>query len=90
MSRSLYLYEAERPDDVALKMLLIAQVWQKRLYGYRRLHALLHPEGWAINWKGTYRMYRDTGLAVRRCKRRHIAGVERQPNVMATAPNSSW
>ena len=49
MSRSLYRYEAKRPDDVALKMLLIVQVYQKRRYGYRRLHALLQPDSWAIS-----------------------------------------
>lgn len=90
MSRSLYRYEATRADDEALKTRLTALAAQKRRYGYRRLHVLLCREGWAINWKRTYRVYREAGLTVRRRKRKRIAGVERQPKVVASAPNVSW
>ena len=48
MSRSLYGYEARRPDDEALKARLTALAAQKRRYGYRRLHVLLCREGWDI------------------------------------------
>ena len=90
MSRSLYRYKAKRPDDEALKARLTALAAQKRRYGYRRLHVLLCREGWVINWKRTYRVYREAGLTVRRRKRKRIAGVERQPKVIALAPNVSW
>ena len=90
MSRSLYRYEAKRPDDEALKSRLTILAGQKRRYGYRRLHVLLCREGWAINWKRTYRVYREAGLTVRRRKRKRIAGIERQPKVIALAPNVSW
>ncbi len=90
MSRSLYRYEAKRLDDEALKTRLTALAAQKRRYGYRRLHVLLCREGWVINWKRTYRVYREAGLTVRRRKRKRIAGVERQPKVIALAPNVSW
>ena len=90
MSRSLYRYEAKRPGDEKLKTRLTALAGQKRRYGYRRLHVLLRREGWSINWKRTYRVYREAGLAVRRRKRKRIAGIERQPKVIAMAPNTSW
>jgi putative transposase len=90
MSRSLYRYEAKRPDDEALKTRLTALAGQKRRYGYRRLHVLLCREGWAVNWKRTYRVYREAGLTVRRRKRKQIAGTLRQPKVIAVAPNISW
>ena len=35
-------------------------------------------------------MYRVAGLTVCRRKRKRIAGVERQPKVIALAPNVSW
>jgi hypothetical protein len=54
------------------------------------LHVLLRREGWCINHKRTYRVYRAAGLAVRRRKRKRIAGVERQPKVVALALNQSW
>jgi putative transposase len=34
-------------------------------YGYRRVHVLLKREGWDVNVKRTYRIYRDLGLQLR-------------------------
>ena len=90
ISRSLYRYESKRPDDTPLKDRLTALAGQKRRYGYRRLHVLLLREGWLLNWKRTYRVYREAGLTVRRRKRKRIAGIERQEKVLATGPNQSW
>ncbi len=41
----------------------LAAAWAR--YGYRRLHILLRREGWAVNHKRTYRIYRDEGLSIR-------------------------
>lgn len=90
ISRSLYRYQARRPDDWELLQRLTTLAGQKRRYGYRRLHVLLCREGWRINRKRTYRIYRAAGLMVRRRKRKHIAAVERQPKHAAMAPNHSW
>lgn len=90
ISRSLYRYKSKRPDDEPLKDRLTALAGQKRRYGYRRLHVLLLREGWLLNWKRTYRVYREAGLMVRRRKRKRIAGIERQEKVMTTGPNQSW
>ena len=90
MSRSLYCYAPRRADEEELKKRLTTLAGQKRRYGYRRLHVLLRREGWAINQKRTYRVYHEAGLMVRRRKRKRIAGVERQPKVIALAPNVSW
>ena len=35
-------------------------------YGYRRLHVLIEREGWHVNHKRVYRLYREEGLAMRR------------------------
>jgi putative transposase len=90
MSRSLYRYASRRTDDEGLKERLTTLAGQKRRYGYRRLHVLLRREGWVINQKRTYRVYHEAGLMVRRRKRKRIAGVERQPKVIALAPNVIW
>ncbi len=90
ISRSLYRYESKRPDDAPLKDRLAALAGQKRRYGYRRLHVLLLREGRLLNWKRTYRVYREAGLTVRRRKRKRITGIERQEKVLATGPNQSW
>jgi putative transposase len=90
ISRSLYHYQSKRPDDAALKQRLTELAEQKRRYGYRRLHVLLCREGWAINRKRTYRIYREAALMLRRRKRKRIAGVDREIRVLASGPNQSW
>ncbi|WP_132260593.1 IS3 family transposase, partial [Paucimonas lemoignei] len=90
ISRSLYRYETKRPADTELKERLCELAAQKRRYGYRRLHVLLCRDGWEINAKRTYRVYREAGLMVRKRKRKRIAGVERQVKVPALKPNESW
>jgi putative transposase len=63
---------------------------QKRRYGYRRIHVLLRREGWEVNRKKTYRLYRELGLAVRRRKRKRIGPFERVPLPKPTAANQNW
>jgi len=61
----------------------------KRRYGYRRVYLRLRREGWVVNRKRVYRLYRDAGLAVRRRKRKRIGPVERKPLPKPTAINLS-
>src|SRR2546422_497058 len=58
-------------------------------WGYRRLWVLLRREGYAVNWKRVYRLYREAGLAVKR-RRRKRAAVARRPLPPATRPNERW
>jgi putative transposase len=62
----------------------------KRRYGYRRIHVLLRREGWDVNRKKIYRLYREMGLAVRRRKRKRIGPFERVPLPKPSATNQSW
>lgn len=59
-------------------------------FGYLRLWALLRREGWQVNKKRVYRLYRMEGLEVRTKKRRKIASQARVPLATATAPNQRW
>ena len=34
-------------------------------YGYRRVHVLLRREGWMVNHKKTYKLYKELGLQLR-------------------------
>jgi len=34
-------------------------------YGYRRVHVLLKREGWVVNAKRIYKLYRELGLQLR-------------------------
>jgi putative transposase len=45
-------------------------------YGYKRIHILLQREGWKVNHKRVYRLYRDGGLSMR--PKKPGAGTARQ------------
>jgi putative transposase len=90
ISRSLYRYESRRPDGSALRERIMEIATQKRRYGYRRVHVLLRREGWAVNRKRTYRVYREAGLTVRRRKRKRIGPYERHPLPKPDCANLSW
>lgn len=90
ISRSLYRYRSVRPDSAALRARIEEIAAVKRRYGYRRVHVRLRREGWAVNHKRVYRLYREAGLAVRRRKRKRIGPFVRKPLPKPTAANISW
>ena len=89
ISRSLYRYRSQRPDCAPLRSRIEEIAAVKRRYGYRRVYLRLRREGWEVNRKRVYRIYRDAGLAVRRRKRKRIGLFERKPLPKPTAANLS-
>ncbi len=60
-------------------------------YGYRRLHILLRREGWAINAKRVYRLYREVQLGLRtKTLRRRVSCQTRALRPSATRINDCW
>jgi len=60
-------------------------------YGYRRIHVLLQREGWKVNHKRVYRLYREDGLALRKkVPRRRVACQKRELKPTATERNECW
>jgi len=90
ISRSLYGYRSRRSPAPELRSRIAELAAHKRRYGYRRIHVLLRREGWSVNHKRTYRLYREQGLAVRRRKRKRIGLSERLVLPKALRPNQSW
>ena len=90
ISRSLYSYRSRRPDSGPLRARIEEIAAVKRRYGYRRVYLRLRREGWQVNRKRAYRLYRDAGLAVRRRKRKRIGVFERKPLPKPTRANVSW
>lgn len=90
ISRSLYRYRSCRSPALELKGRIAELAAQKRRYGYRRIQVLLRREGWSVNHKRTYRLYREQGLMVRKRKRKRIGIAERLVLPRPTAPNQSW
>ncbi|MGH9553034.1 MAG: IS3 family transposase, partial [Terriglobales bacterium] len=90
ISRSLYRYRSRRLDSAALRSRIEEIAAIKRRYGYRRVYLRLRREGWEVNRKRVYRIYRDAGLAVRRRKRKRMELCERKPLPKPAAANLSW
>ena len=63
---------------------------ERRRFGYRRLGILLQREGFVVNHKKLFRLYREEGLAVRRRRGRKRALGTRKPRVVPSRPNERW
>ncbi len=59
-------------------------------YGYKRIHVLLCREGWKVNHKRVYRIYRQEGLNLRHKGRRKQISRARIPIVDVTGVNQCW
>ena len=51
-------------DEELLRVRLVALAREYGRYGYRRITALLHQEGWRVNHKRVERIWRQEGLKV--------------------------
>ncbi len=67
-------------DEAALTQAIVALATQYGRYGYRRITALLHAEGWCCNHKRVERIWRSEGLKV----------PARQPKRGRLWPNHVW
>lgn len=47
-------------------------------WGHRFLHWAVRQEGFAVNRKRVYRLYREEGLRIRRRRRKHVAAAPRE------------
>jgi putative transposase len=68
-------YRSHAPDQSGLRQRIREIAAVRVRFGYRRVHVLLRREGWLINVKRVYRLYRLEGLSVpqRRGKKRASA-----------------
>ena len=83
-------YKTTRADDAALRQRMKAIAHERRRFGYRRLHVLLKREGYVINHKKLFRLYREEKLAVRRRGGRKRAIGTRAPMMVPRASNDRW
>ena len=91
VARSALGYAARRPArDAALVAELQRLAAAHPRYGYRRMWALLHRRGLAVNAKRVHRLWRGAGLALprRRVRRKVRTGARVRP--LADRPNAVW
>ena len=90
ISRATAYYRSCKRDRGELRVRLRDLAAVRVSYGYRRLHVLLRREGWRVNHKLVYRIYKEEGLEVRTKKRRKRISALRVVLPAATSPNERW
>jgi putative transposase len=88
--RSSYRYRSAARDQTALRLRLRDLAATRVRYGYRRLHILLQREGWRVNHKRVYRLYREEGLGIRAKRRRKRVSGSRVLLPPAHRPQERW
>ena len=90
IASSSYRYRRQAGDQMPLRQRLRELAAVRVRYGYRRLHVLLRREGWPINHKRVYRLYREEGLMIRTKHRKKRVSLPRVTPAPATRPNERW
>lgn len=90
LARSTMRYEAVEKNDDALRIRLrdLASVYVR--YGLPRLYILLRREGWLVNRKKVYRIYKEERLDLRTKKRKKQVSQPRGVQAPAEAPGERW
>ncbi len=84
-----YRSRAAPQDELRLRLKELAQARVR--YGYRRLHVLLRREGWTVNAKRIYRLYKEEGLVIRsKTPRRKRSCRYRGEREEISTPNQTW
>jgi putative transposase len=90
-NRSSHRYRAIRNDQAALRGRIRELAAARVRYGYFRIYVLLRREGWKINHKRVYGLYRQEGLSMRlRRPRRHVMAAHRAARPAAGTINENW
>ena len=91
MSRSVYHYRSVAADQAPLRHRIKEIAATRVRYGYKRIHVVLRREGWRINHKRVYRLYKQDGLSLlERRPRRHRSASQRVPTPATQAINECW
>lgn len=91
IDHALYVYKSKRGDQTNLKQRIkgIGETCDR--YGYRHIHVLLCRDGWAVNVKRDYRLYREFGLQFRnKTPKRRIKAKLREGRTDARHVNDTW
>src|SRR3546814_697404 len=85
---SSYHYQSRRTDPAFLKK-RIREICETHVrYGYRRVYHILRREGWIVNPKKVYRLYRELGLQLRnKTPKRRVKAKLREDRAPAIRPN---
>jgi putative transposase len=83
-------YRSTRSDDVALRERLRELAQQRKRWGYRMLCGALRLEGWTLNPKRAYRIYKEEKLDLRPKHRKRLKSEKRGRATAPRAINEVW
>jgi putative transposase len=88
---SSYHYKSHRTDPALLKK-RVKEVCETHVrYGYRRVYYILRRDGWLVNMKKVYRLYRELGLQLRnKTPKRRVKAKLREDRTAAVHSNDVW
>lgn len=81
---------SDKSEDAAITARLTALAARWKRFGYRRLHVMLQREEIHINYKRTYRLYKDAGLALKRRNKQKKYEKRGMPDRACPEFNSRW
>lgn len=86
-----YRYKSRRRGQAALEQ-RIREICETRVrFGYRRVHVLLRREGWDVNPKRIYRLYKGMGMQLRnKSPKRRVKAKLREDRQEATGTHDVW
>jgi len=91
ISRGVYEYKSRQDKQEALRKRIKEIAATRVRYGYMRIHTLLRREGWPINVKRVYRLYKEEGLQMRnKSPRRRVSAKLRNDRSPAMKKNDCW
>ncbi len=88
--RSVQRYQSRKVVIPGLEEGLLEHAGERPRFGYKRLTILLRRDGFLVNHKRVYRIYRRLGLAVRRRRRNRASQTPRAAVPTAVAVNDCW
>jgi putative transposase len=89
--RLTFHYQSRRIDQAAVATRIREICGTRVRYGYRRVHVLLDREGWGINVKKVYRIYKELGIQLRlKTPMRRVKAKVRDDHAVAVGPNGVW
>lgn len=91
LARSTFNYKPRPKNDEALLARIHEIALTRVRYGYWRIYTLLRREGWYVNHKRVYRLYKQEGLNLRSKRpRRNRAAAHRLERIEETRPHQAW
>lgn len=90
LHRSTCRYKPKRKDDDILRSRLKVLSEDRRRFGYKRLHTLLVREGFKVNHKKVYRIYKEEGLVLRRKRKLRKYPKTSRVRVVPSNPMDLW